>query len=72
MVHQETPLEPELGDMSIEEKWDRVHDFFTMDHAISYKTHKRMGTAQEWVDDTVEAYSKMMGRFMGPVAALMG
>jgi hypothetical protein len=57
--------------MSIEEKWDRLHDFFTMDHAVSYQTHKRLGTVQEWVDDTVEAYNKMMGRFMGPLAALM-
>lgn len=57
--------------MSIEEKWDRLHDFFTMDHAISYKTHKRLGTVQEWVDDTMEAYNKMMGRFMGPLASLM-
>ncbi len=72
MAHQETPIEPELKEMSVEEKWDRVHDFFTMDHAISYKTHKRVGTIQEWVDDTVEAYGKMMGRFMGPIAAMMG
>jgi hypothetical protein len=43
-----------------------------MDHAISYQTHKRMGTVQEWVDDTVEAYGRMMGRFMGPLASLMG
>ena len=72
MAHQETPIQPELKDMSIEEKWDRVHDFFTLDHAISYKTHKRLGTVQEWVDDTVEAYGSMMGRFMGPLATLMG
>ena len=72
MVHQETPNRPDIQDMSIEEKWDRLHDFFTMDHAISYQTHKRMGTVQEWVDDTVEAYGRMMGRFMGPLASLMG
>ena len=72
MVHRETPHQPKIQDMSIEEKWDRLHDFFTMDHAISYQTHKRMGTVQEWVDDTVEAYGLMMGRFMGPLASLMG
>lgn len=72
MAHQETPIRPELKYMSIEEKWDRVHDIFTLDHAISYNTHKRLGTVQDWVDDTVDAYSKMMGRFMGPLAALMG
>jgi hypothetical protein len=71
-MHQETPREPEIKGMPIEEKWDRLHDFFTLDHAVSYKTHKRMGTVQEWVDDTVEAYGKMMGRFMGPLADLMG
>ena len=71
MAHRETPHQPKLQEMSIEEKWDRLHDFFTMDHAISYQTHKRMGTVQEWVDDTVEAYGRMMGRFMGPLAGLM-
>lgn len=40
MAHQDTPIQPELKTMSIEEKWDRVHDFFTLDHAISYRTHK--------------------------------
>lgn len=63
---------PDIKEMPIEEKWDRLYDFFTMDHAISYKTHKRLGTVQEWVDDTVDAYEKMMGRFMGPLASLMG
>ena len=71
MAHQETPQRPNIQDMAIEEKWDRLHDFFTLDHAISYQTHKRMGTVQEWVDDTVEAYGRMMGRFMGPLASLM-
>jgi hypothetical protein len=72
MADLETPIEPQLKEMPIEEKWDRVHDFFTLDHAISYKTHKRLGTVQDWVDDTVEAYGKMMGRFMGPIAEVMG
>ena len=72
MAHQDTPYQPNIKEMSVEEKWDRLHDFFTMDHAISYKTHKRMGTVQEWVDDTVGAYEQMMGRFMGPLAGLMG
>ena len=60
MTHLDTPIIPKLDPMTAEEKWDRLHDFFTMDHAISYKTHKRMGTVQAWVDDTVEAYGKMM------------
>jgi hypothetical protein len=72
MTHQDTPYQPNIKEMSVEEKWDRLHDFFTMDHAISYRTHKRMGTVQQWVDDTVEAYGEMMGRFMGPLAGLMG
>ena len=72
MPHRETPHPPDIKEMPIEEKWDRVHDFFTMDHAISYKTHKRMGTVDEWVDDTVDAYGKTVGRFMGPPAEMMG
>jgi hypothetical protein len=72
MAHLPTPNKPDIKEMPIEEKWDRVHDFFTMDHAISYYTHKRLGTVKEWVSDTVDAYSAMMGRFMGPLASLMG
>lgn len=68
MPHRDTPYKPDIKEMPIEEKWDRVHDFFTMDHMISYKTHKRMGTVQEWAD----AYGKMMGRLMGPLAEMMG
>jgi hypothetical protein len=72
MAHHPTPNKPDIKDMAIEDKWDRVHDFFTMDHMVSYYTHKRLGTVKEWVGDTVEAYNKMMGRFMGPIAQFMG
>lgn len=72
MVHHETPIQPDLEEMSLEEKWDRLHDFFTLDHAVSYKTHKQCGTVEQWVDNTVDAYFQMMGRFMGPIAGLMG
>lgn len=63
---------PDIKEMPLEEKWDRLHDFFTMDHAISYKTHKRLGTVNEWVDDTVEAYRKVGLRFIHPVAKIVG
>ena len=66
------PYPPDIKQMPVEGKWDKVHDFFTIDHAISYRTHKRMGTVEEWVDDTVVACGKMMGRFMGPLAEMMG
>ena len=42
-------------EMPLEEKYDRVCDFFTLDHAISYVTHKQLGTVDKWVDNTVEA-----------------
>jgi hypothetical protein len=71
MAHQPTPHKPGIKEMSVEEKWDRVHDFFTMDHAISYHTHKRLGTVDEWVADTVDAYGNMIGRFFGPMAEVM-
>jgi hypothetical protein len=71
MAHQPTPHKPSIKEMSVEEKWDRVHDFFTMDHAISYHTHKRLGTVDEWVADTVDAYGNMIGRFFGPMAEVM-
>jgi hypothetical protein len=72
MPHRETPHLPDVKEMPMAEKWDRVHDFFTMDHAISYKTHKRMGTLDEWVEDTIDAYGRLMGRFIGPLAEIMG
>jgi hypothetical protein len=56
---------PEIKEMPVEEKWDRLHDFFTMDHAVAYKTHKRLGTVKEWVDDIVDAYELMGPRFIG-------
>ena len=61
MAHQESPIQPELAEMSIEEKWGRLHDFSTLDHAIIYKMHKRLGTVKERVDDTVEAHGSMIG-----------
>ena len=62
---------PDLKAMSIEEKYDRLCDFFEMDHMISYYTHKRLGTVKEWVDDTVAAYNHSVPRFLGPIAKAM-
>lgn len=62
---------PDIKVMPIEEKWDRLHDFFTMDHAVAYKTHKRLGTVKEWVDDIVDAYELMGPRFIGNIPALI-
>jgi hypothetical protein len=58
---------PDIKEMPIEDKWDRLHDFFAMDHAVSYKTHKRLGTVKEWVDDIVDAYELMGSRFLGNI-----
>jgi len=54
MAHQETPIQPQLKDMPSEKKWERVHDLVTLDHALSKKTHRRLGTVQAWGDDTVD------------------
>jgi hypothetical protein len=54
MAHQEKPIQPQLKIMPSEKKWDRVHDLFTFDHALSKKTHRRLGTLQAWGDDTVD------------------
>jgi len=59
--------QPNIKAMSLEEKYDRALDFFEMDHMISYYTHKRQGTVQEWVNDTVDAYNKSVPRFLGPI-----
>jgi hypothetical protein len=59
---------PNTKPMSLEEKYDRCCDFFEMDHMISYYTHKRLGTVQEWVNDTVAAYNHSVPRFLGPIA----
>jgi hypothetical protein len=58
---------PDIKAMPLEEKYERALDFFEMDHMISYYTHKRLGTIKEWVNDTVDAYSKSVPRFVGPV-----
>jgi hypothetical protein len=58
--------------MPLEERYDRALDYFTLDHAVSCATHKKLGTIDQWVDDTIEAYRKMMPRFMGPLAKVMG
>ena len=38
MTKEKKMKKPDIKEMPIEEKWDRLHDFFTMDHAVSYKT----------------------------------
>jgi len=64
--------EKPIKEMPLEEKYDRACDFFTLDHAISYVTHKQLGTVDKWVDNTVEAYRKMQPRFIAPLAKLIG
>lgn len=71
MAKEKLMKKPDIEEMSIEEKWDRLHDFFTMDHAVAYKTHKRLGTVKEWVDDIVDAYELMGPRFIGDIPALI-
>jgi len=61
----------EIKEMPIAEKYDRLFDFFVLDHAVSYASHKKLGTLDKYLDDTVEAFRKMMPRFMAPVVKLM-
>lgn len=58
---------PDIKEMPLKEKYDRALDFFEMDHLISYYTHKRLGTVEEWVDDTVYAYNRAVPRFLDPL-----
>jgi len=62
----------DVKEMALEEKYDRALDYFTMDHAISYITHKENGTLDKWVDATIEAYRKAAPRFMAPLAKIVG
>jgi hypothetical protein len=71
MTKEKKMKKPDIKEMTLEEKWDRLHDFFTMDHAVSYKTHKRLGTVKEWVDDIVDAYELMGPRFIGNIPELI-
>jgi hypothetical protein len=71
MTKEKKMKKPDIKEMPIEEKWDRLHDFFTMDHAVAYKTHKRLGTVKEWVDDIVDAYELMGPRFVGDIPELI-
>lgn len=72
MVKKKEITVKDIKEMPLEEKYDRVCDYFTLDHAISCATHKELGTIDKYVDATVEAYRKMMPRFMGPLARFMG
>jgi hypothetical protein len=60
-----------IKEMSLEEKYDRIFDFFTLTHAICYASHKQLGTIDKWLDITVEAFGKIQPRFMEPVVKLM-
>ena len=71
MSQEKVMKAPDIKVMEMEEKWDRLHDFFTMDHAVAYKTHKRLGTVKEWVDDIVDAYELMGPRFIGDIPDLI-
>jgi hypothetical protein len=62
---------PNIKVMTIEEKWDQLHDFFTMDHMVSYYTHKRLGTVVPWVEDQVQAIRRLVPTFLGPLAKMM-
>jgi hypothetical protein len=58
---------PKIKRMSLEERYDRGMDYFEMMHMISIYTHRKNGTLEDWVDDTMEAYSGSLPRFLGPM-----
>ena len=61
----------EIKEMPLEEKYNEIFDMYILENAISYAFHKEQGTVNKWLDYTIEAYRKMMPRFMGPVLKLM-
>jgi len=67
MTEKVKMMKPKIKRLSMEERYDRACDFFEMDHLISLHTHKKNGTLQAWVDDTVEAYGASVPRFLGPM-----
>ena len=67
MADKEIPVK----EMPLEERYERVRNFFEMDHAVSYVTHKECGTLDKWVNNTVDAYVKMIPKYFSPMIKAM-
>jgi len=57
--------------MPIEEKYDKLLDFFALYYATSYAFNKEQGTADKWPDYLAKAMGKTMPSLMGSVVKLM-
>ncbi len=61
----------EIKEMPLEEKHDKLLDFFALYYAASYAFNKEQGTVDKWPDYLAKVMGKMMPSFMGPVFKLM-
>jgi len=60
-----------IKEMPLEEKYDKLFDFFVLYYAASYAFNKEQGTVDKWPDYLAKAMGKMMPSLMGPVVTLM-
>ncbi|MDH5690459.1 MAG: hypothetical protein OEY81_03400 [Candidatus Bathyarchaeota archaeon] len=60
-----------IKEMPLEEKYDKLYDFYVFEHATNYAFHKEQGTLDKFVDYYVEAFRKSMPSLMGSVVKLM-
>ena len=60
-----------IKEMPIEEKYDKLLDFYALYYAASYAFNKEQGTMDKWPDYLAKVMGKMMPSFMGPVVKLM-
>ena len=60
-----------IKEMPLEEKYDKLFDFFVLYYAASYAFNKEQGTVDKWPDYLAKIMGKMMPSLMGSVAKLM-
>ena len=53
-----------IREMSIEEKYNGLFDFYVLEDAISYAYHEEQGTVEKWLDYTLEVYKSYMGQML--------
>jgi hypothetical protein len=63
--------ELEIKEMPIEEKYDKLLDFFSLYYATSYAFNKEQGTEEKWPDYLAKVMGNMMPSLMGSVAKIM-
>ena len=60
-----------IKEMPLEEKYDKLMDFFALYYVASYAFNKEQGTVDKWPDYLAKVMGKMMPSLMGPMVKVM-